>query len=432
MKKTLLKLHPKQSEIFLDDSVYRIVVAGRKFGKSTLALAELLRAVKTMRNVVYIAPTYKMAKNTLWLDHIRKFIPLELTKDRNETDLRLVFPNGNMITLYGADDPDRLRGLNINFAVLDEFADIKSSAWQQIIEPNLLTTKGKALFIGTPKGKKNHLYSLYNMASTDPIYKSWHFTSYDNPLNDKNKLDSTKERLTNQGKDNWWKQEYLALFTVLAGMVYDNWDRDIHIIEPEITDCSYGFAIDRGTYAPSSVGLYKIYRKEGEDRIHRYDEIYRSGLTPKELLAEIKNRMGTDREFIYQFCDPSATDFMATANEEQFINIEPAPRETGGKEMSWVREGISVCKEWLAKSPTDGKPRFTVSPKCKNFIEEIEGYIWEEGYENEEYKDRPRKLNDHAMDEWRYFINSFAKGPNLKSAEDYHFPEDKHLKGRFY
>jgi len=290
-EKNLIVLHPNQTEIFNDDTPYRIVVAGRKFGKSTLMLAELLRAVKTFSNVVYIAPTYKMARNTLWLDHIRKFVPDNLLKDKNETALRLTFKDGHMITLFGADDPDRLRGLNINFVGVDEVADIKPSTWEMIIEPNLLATKGKALFTGTPKGKNNNLYNLFNM--NDPVYKSWQFTSYDSPVIDKARLDAIKKRLIAEGKKDVWEQEYMAKFTVLAGMIYDNWDRKIHIAEPEIGDCVYGFSVDRGMEAPSAVGFYKIYRKEGDNRIHRYEEIYKSGYTPKELVSEIKNRMGS-------------------------------------------------------------------------------------------------------------------------------------------
>lgn len=400
-------LHENQSKVYQDETPYRVVVAGRKWGKSTLALVELLRAARKAKNIVYIAPTYKMAKNTLWLDHIRKFVPDTLIANQHDTDLRLTMLNDSMITLYGADDPDRLRGLNIDFAVMDEMADIKKDVWEQIIEPNLLTTKGKAMFIGTPKGKKNHLFNLFERPG--PTYKSWHFTSYESPLNDKAKLDAIEQRLAGQGKEDVWKQEYLAMFTVLAGMIYDNWDRKIHIAEPEIKDPVFGLSVDRGMEAPSAVGFYKLYRKEGEDRIHRYDEIYRPGLSPSELTEEIRNRIGK-RDFVHQYCDPSAADFIAAANEKG-LKIKPATKTKIGEPghittssgPSWVREGISKCKGWLAKSPIDGKPKFTVSPNCKNFIDEIEGYIWEED------KDRPRKMLDHCMDEWRYFVVSFKK-----------------------
>lgn len=411
MKKTIMKLHENQARVFHDEHIYRVLVAGRKFGKSTLALAELLRAVKTKKNVAYIAPTYKMARNTLWLDHISKFVPSNMYEDKHETDLRLTFSEGHMITLYGADNPDRLRGLNLDFVVLDECADIKPSTWEQVIEPNLLATKGRALFIGTPKGKNNQLYTLYN--ADDSSYESWQFTSFDNPYNDVSRLYATRARLMQNGRENWWRQEYLAEFTTLAGIIYEDWRRGAHVTEPEIEDCVYALSVDRGMYSPSSVGFYKIYRREGEDRLHRYDEIYQTGVSPNELVAMIRNKIGK-RDFVYQYADPSAADFIATANE-QGLSIEKANKETGGGKINWVREGISKCKWWLAKSPLDGKPRFTVSPKCKNFIEEIESYVWEEAPEKEdrEYRDRPRKLNDHAMDEWRYLIVSYqSSGPD--------------------
>lgn len=425
--KNLISLHPNQSKIFLSNSINRVLVAGRKFGKSTLALAELLRSAMTNRNNVYIAPTYKMAKNTLWKDHINKFLPYGLIKDKNETELSLTLNNGNLITLYGADDPDRLRGGNWDFDVLDEFQDFKPSSWEYVIEPNLLTTKGRTLFMGTPKGKRNILYEQYNIH--DSIYEPWHFTSFDNPLNDKIKLEATRTRLINSGKENVWKQEYMAEFTVLAGIIYDNWNRETHLIElKDVGECVYGFSVDRGMESPSAVSFYQIYRREGESRFYLYDEIYKAGLSPQELTEQIKQKMG-NRDFPYQFCDPSAKDFMATANENG-LSIQPANKETGGKETGWVINGIGKCKEWLAKSPLDGKPKITISPKCKNFVEEIESYIWEEEMD-ETPNDRPRKLNDHLLDSWRYFVCSYEK-PLAKSLDDYNFPKQDLFKKGFY
>jgi len=415
MKTIIFKLTPKQSNIFLDNTRYRVVVSGRKFGKTTLSLAELLKAAQQgHKNCVFISPTYRMSKNTMWLDHINKFVPPEMIKDKNETELRLTLFNGNTITLFGSDNPDRLRGLNINFAVLDEFADIKSSTWETIIEPNLLSTQGRALFTGTPKGKNNSFYHLYNLGLTDKNYKSWNYSSFDNPLIDKSLLENVQARLKAQGKDDVWQQEYMAKFTSLAGVIYKNWDRAIHIKHTDIPeDVTFALSVDRGIENPSSAGFYFIYQLHGDERIHRYDEIYSSNLSPSDLITRIKTKMG-GRDFVYKFCDPSAKDFISYA-VEQGLNIQPAVKQG----TDWVSFGISKCQEYLAKSPIDGLPKFTVSPNCKNFIEEVESYIWEEEPENDiNSKEKPRKLNDHALDEWRYLLVSYKESQtNFDDAE---------------
>ncbi len=389
-------LHPKQSDVFSCTNYYRVLVAGRKFGKSTLALTELLRSAQGHKNNVYIAPTYKMARQTLWNDHIEKFLPKQLLMESNKTDMRIVLANGHTIQLFGSDDPDKLRGQNIDFAVMDEFQDFKASSWEAVIEPNLLATKGRALFMGTPKGKKNILFKQFAMRGN--IYKSFHFTSYDNPLIDKELLETRKKRLIAEGKEDIWKQEYMAEFNVLAGLIYDNWRREVHVRDDVVVgkNGAFGLSVDRGMENPSAVGFYYIYRVDGDDRIHRYDEIYKSGLSPKALVEAIKNKMGNNH-FSYMFCDPSAKDFMATA-QENGLYIKPARRETGGGNTSWVAEGISKCKGFLAQSAVDGKPRFSVHPRCKDFIEEIEGYIWEEQLsDNHNLRETPRKLNDHCF-----------------------------------
>lgn len=403
MNKSLIVLHPNQSRIFLDNHLNRVVVAGRKFGKSALALAELMRSAKENMYNVYIAPTYKMAKNTLWNDHIVKFLPPELIREKNETELKIRLSTGNLLALYGADDPDRLRGANWDFAVLDEFQDFKPSSWEYVIEPNLLATKGRVMFMGTPKGKKNILYEQYNMV--DSTFKPFHYTSYDSPIIDKEKLEIIRKRLISEGKEDIWKQEYLADFVTLAGVIYKTWDRKIHVKNIDIGSGAFALAIDRGIENPSAVGFYYVYQKEGDTKYHMFDEIYKSGLSSSELVELIKIKMG-NRNFASKICDPSAKDFIMTAQEKDFV-VQPASKEGAGDQ--WVLDGISTCKDLLAKSPIDGEPKFTVSPNCKNFIEEIEGYVWDEQPDNElNAKDRPKKLNDHLVDQWRYFAISYS------------------------
>ena len=366
-----------------------------------------------------------MAKSTLWLDHIEKFVPDELIYERNETELRLTLANGHTITLYGADNPDRLRGMNIDFVILDEFQDFRPSSWELVIEPNILATKGRALFMGTPKGKRNILYEQYLLGFTDPTYESFNFTSYDNPLIDRRRLESVKARLLNSGKKLIWDQEYMAKFTTIAGLIYPEFKREVHVQDIEMTEGSYAISIDRGIENPSAVGFYFMYRKNGEDRMHLYDEIYKVGLSPRELVEEIKLKMG-DKYFNRMYCDPAAKDFIATANE-MGLYVEPASKQGAGTH-GWVLHGISECHDWLAKSPIDGEPRFTVSPRCRDFIDEIEKYVWEEQPDDDlQARERPKKINDHSVDQWRYMVVSYRR-----IREDVSFPDDGLFREGFY
>ena len=144
-----MELTRPQSDIFVSPERFRVVVAGRRFGKTFLSTAELLhRALrKDDQNVWYVAPTYKAAKEIAW-DMLTNQIPHEYISKTNETSLTINFKNGSSISLKGAEKPDNLRGRSLDFVVLDEFADMRKEAWFEVIRPSLSDRKGGALFIG--------------------------------------------------------------------------------------------------------------------------------------------------------------------------------------------------------------------------------------------------------------------------------------------
>ena len=148
-----LKLLPWQGFVYLHPSRFRIVVAGRRSGKTFLCKHELYRAALSVEKglVAYIAPTLKMAKQIMWRD-LLDTIPPEMIAEINRTDMSIVLRNtGTMIRSFGAEMPDRLRGLSYSFAVFDEAADIDEEVWVKIVRPGLADQQGDALFLGTPK-----------------------------------------------------------------------------------------------------------------------------------------------------------------------------------------------------------------------------------------------------------------------------------------
>lgn len=146
------QLHEKQAEVFNNDSRFRVVVAGRRFGKTKLSMLEMLAwATKKCQKIWYVAPTYRMAKQIMWND-LKVSVPLEWVTKIRENELSMEFRNGSKIELRGADKPDSLRGVSLDFLVLDEFQDIDPETWKTVLRPTLADRKGHALFIGCVKG----------------------------------------------------------------------------------------------------------------------------------------------------------------------------------------------------------------------------------------------------------------------------------------
>ena len=144
------------------------LVVHRRGGKTVACVNELLtRASYTSKKdarYAYIAPFYRQAKDVAW-EYIKQFGKGVIKKIR-ESELRIELFNGAWITLYGADNPDALRGLYLDGVVLDEYGDCRPSLWGQVVLPTLADRKGWAVFIGTPKGK-NHFYEIAKRAESD-------------------------------------------------------------------------------------------------------------------------------------------------------------------------------------------------------------------------------------------------------------------------
>jgi predicted phage terminase large subunit-like protein len=127
-----------------------------------------------------------------------------------------------------------MRGVSLKFLVLDEYADIKPDVWEQILRPALADQKGNALFIGTPMGR-NHFYDLYKYAelADDPAYKSWHFTSYDNPLLDEEEINTAKKSMSSYA----FRQEFMASFEAKGSEMFkEDWVKFADK-RPEFFDC---------------------------------------------------------------------------------------------------------------------------------------------------------------------------------------------------
>jgi hypothetical protein len=232
-------LLPWQQEVFKDPTRFKVVAAGRRCGKSRLAATTLIiEALKCPPGsaVLYVAPTNGQARQIIW--DVLMEIGREVIANSHVNQMDITMINGAKIYVRGADRPDTLRGVSLTYAVLDEVADIKPEAWEQVIRASLSDKKGRAIFIGTPKGR-NWFYDLYKLGQneTDSDWKSWHFTTKDNPLIDPTEIESAKKTLSSFA----FKQEYLASFDNAGSDIFkEEWVK--YGVEPE--QGSYFVAVD--------------------------------------------------------------------------------------------------------------------------------------------------------------------------------------------
>ena len=214
-----VQLHPAQLEIFNSTARFKVVSAGRRFGKSRLAAWILIiKALQSeSKDVFYIGPTFQQAKDIMWnmLKELLHGTDLIETTHENTATMKLV--NGRRISLKGSDRPDTLRGVGLAYVVLDEYASMKVEVWEQIIRPTLSDVKGGALFIGTPAGK-NHFYDLYLEAEKDEDWEAFQYTSIDNPLIDPKEVEVARRTMSTQA----FRQEFEASFVSFTGGIFKN------------------------------------------------------------------------------------------------------------------------------------------------------------------------------------------------------------------
>lgn len=201
-----VSLHPGQVAVFNDRARFKVCAAGRRWGKSHFAANMLGIAALEHENeagyrltaehgVYYIAPTFDQAKRVMW-PKLREILGYAnqggFIKKENVNDGWLELISGRRIYIKGADNPDSLRGIGLSYVVMDEYADMKPDVWELIVRPALADVEGRALFIGTPKGK-NHFYKLFMNATDKPSiegtdinpweeWSAFHFKTLDNPF----------------------------------------------------------------------------------------------------------------------------------------------------------------------------------------------------------------------------------------------------------
>ena len=388
-----MALSQPQSKVAKDPTRFRVVVAGRRFGKTHLAIRELCYWARIPeQNVWYVAPTYKQSKNIVWRKLKKRLQELNWAEKINESELSIVLKNASIISLKGADNYDSLRGVGLDGIVLDEFADIAPEAWFETLRPTLSDTGGKALFIGTPKGIGNWAYELYQNSLDDPKHwSSYQFTTIDGGRVPEEEIIQAQKDLD----ERTFRQEYLATFETFSGRIYYSFDRANNVREVETlnTDVIYtgwDFNID-----PMSV---IIAVRKGDD-LYVIDEIRMYSSNTQEAITEISARY--PRSKIWAYPDPASRQRKTSAGgSTDLIQLQNAGLVVKCPHAHTpIRDRINAVNSRLCDSL--GERHLFISPKCKHTIEGLERQTYKDG------SSQPDKDSgyDHMMDALGYMVD---------------------------
>lgn len=363
-----MKLSTPQKTVANDPARFRVLVTGRRFGKTTLSIRELCyHARQPNQKVWYVSPSYRQSRGLVWDQLKKKLFDLNWIEKANEADLTVTLKNGSQISLRGADNFDALRGHGLDFVVFDETAQIPPAAWYEVIRPTLSDKAGKALFCGTPKGIGNWLYDLYT--NQDEDWSSHSFTTIQGGFVPESEIEAAKRDLDKKTFD----AEYNATFTTYEGIVYYGFHRD-HNVDAFTFDRPQNIihvAIDFNV-APLSAVIFVLK----DNKMYVIDEIELHGSNTDELCNEVVTRFPGTKIFAYP--DPSGrarktnsakTDFHILQNNGFIVK---APNR-----HLPVRDRINAVNSKLHNGA--GERGIVIHPKCRRLITCLERQIYKPG-----------------------------------------------------
>jgi hypothetical protein len=384
MTSPTVRLKGPQWKVFNSTARFRVLAAGRRFGKTFLSMIELCRAAWAPGRLAwYVAPSYKQAKRIIWKP-LKDLTRPYWARTPNETDLRIELITGGTIALRGADNYDSLRGNGLDFVVLDEYASMAGETWTEVLRPALADRQGRALFIGTPHGF-NHFYRLYESASRPPDWERFQFSTAEG----ENVPASEIEAATHELDERVFRQEFLASFENLTyGRAYPFFDRNRDVRDQGAFDIRYPifWALDFNIGNMGSV----IGQKIG-DFVRVYDEI----------LIRDKNTFDACDAFLV-WANAKLSDMRKPIQLHVYGDATGEGRDSTSSRTDWqiVREFFkrhpdlfSVTFKVPTKNPEvkdrincmngrlksqAGDHCLRVDPRCEKLIEDLERVQWKQ------------------------------------------------------
>lgn len=401
-----IKLHAKQREVFNDEHRFKVVVAGRRWGKTQLSKNEILRAaVLPKQHIWYVAPTYQMARTILW-DELKEAIPKAWIRgEPNETRMSIRLHNGTRIALKGADKPDTLRGVSLDLLIMDEAQDIKVSTWKEVLRPTLADRGGRAIFIGTPKAF-NWLYDIYMLGQRGPTFKtkagrtrkntwrSWQFPTITSPFIPRSEIEEARADMDEKS----FRQEFEASFETMSGRVYYAFDRQEHLGDYKFNPAlPIWIGMDFNINPMSAVIMQP--QKNGE--VWVVDECILQGSNTQEVADELQRRYYKWIKAATVYPDPGGASGTTKGRGQSDIDILNA---TGflcryRKKHPKIADRVNAVNRMFKSA--DGRIKMRVDRGCKHTIASLEQTIYKE---NSREVDKTAGV-EHAADALGYCID---------------------------
>ncbi len=385
--------HTGQEQVASDTHRFRVARCGRRWGKTHLAAWEIYaKAISTDdARVVYYAPTRDDARDIIWRvlkDICAPSIIGDPNESRLEINVRTLNGGSSLIVLYGWEAlQDRGKGVGVknHFAVLDEVSKYTNFeyGWQEILRPTLIDVQGSALFISTTNGF-NHFYDLCNKELEDTDYKTFHFTSYDNPHIKSEEIDKIKSEMTEDRA----AQEIYAEFRKKEGLVFKEFSREQHVTDqkPEIVIETMG-GVDAGFTHPTAIPTIK---RDADGVYWVMNEYMATGMTEQEVVEYV-----AVQRFNKVYPDPENASLCESLKRRS--NVREVKKGKGS-----VIAGLNVIHELLKQN------RLRIHKSCINTIQAFEMYSYKETKGDK----TPDEMPDHAfsdmIDAIRYVVMSDA------------------------
>ena len=366
-----MPLSEAQKVIAQSDARFRVLCAGRRFGKSILAIREMAKfARQPNKAIMYVAPTYGMARNIIFEPLKQKMRDLRWVKKINETRMEITLVNNSKIMLRGAENYDALRGTGVDFLVMDEMADIKPEAWSEVLRPTLSAQNppGSALFVSSPKGL-NHFKDLFDLGKTQDEWESWQMTTIEGGNVPPEEVEAAKRDLD----EKTWRQEYEASFENYSSLIYWAFDLEESVQKWEPKELKQVMLFCDFNVNPI-VGAVVVRTEYG---LHVIDEIAIYGSNTDELAQEMRRRY--PKEQIICFPDPAGAQNRTSAGgrTDHSILQNAGFRVLFRPRHPKVKDRINAVNSLLLN--TNKERRMFVDPKCREVIKSLSRHSYKEG-----------------------------------------------------
>ena len=360
-----------QTEVFTDPSRFRMLAAGRRFGKTHLSLVQLIvwAAMKSGSLNWYLAPTYRAAKSIAWRQ-LKAMVPQELFAEKNEVDLSIELINGSRIELKGGDRYDSLRGNSLSNVILDEAAYIPPDCWEMVIRPALADQRGNAIFISTPAGF-NHFHEWYEQAESEPGWKTFAFNTIEGGNVPPEEVELARRTLD----ERTFKQEFLASFESFSGLVFPNFGDDN--ISEDAKDL--GGAVYVGLDFNVGIMAGNICSKAG-DVLLQWDEIAVKNSNTDDVAMMLAERFKGREIRVYPDPTGRARKTSAAGMTDHGILKKHGLQVIAPKAPWAVKDRLNATNFLIRNA--EGEIRYFIHPRCKNTIKGLRSVAFKEGAED--------------------------------------------------